>query len=74
MTQQEALEAAKLAKVIGSQLGSIDKLMIDKLTDVANRRAAAPLEEQMVCDESISVLRNMLANGGSVLPQGTRQG
>lgn len=29
MTQQEALEAAKLAKVIGSQLGSIDKLMID---------------------------------------------
>jgi hypothetical protein len=29
MTQQEALEAAKLAKVIGSQLGTIDKLMVD---------------------------------------------
>ena len=37
--------------------------MIDELTDLVNRRAAAPLEEQMV-----HVLRNMLANGGAVLP------
>jgi RecJ-like exonuclease len=29
MTKQEALEAAKLAKIVGSQLGTIDKLMID---------------------------------------------